>query len=124
MSRKIFYEKIGDQYVPVAEYDSELLDSFPAGSHLLVCTPGTRSYVYNIEPALAPMIAAGKIAEQSMLDAIWKASEMQPSKTPITLAQKLAWTNLANVFGDERYSLRRPSAIEIVDAGITAMMNE
>ena len=40
MVKKVYYEKIGRRYRPVAEYDSDLLDSFPKGSHLICVYPG------------------------------------------------------------------------------------
>ena len=35
--KKIYYEKVGRRYKPVAEYDPDYLDSFPKGSHLVMC---------------------------------------------------------------------------------------
>ena len=37
--KKIYYEKIGRRYVPVSEYDSEYLDSFSKGTHIVMCYP-------------------------------------------------------------------------------------
>ena len=34
--KKVYYIKEGRKYVPVAEYDNELLDSFPKGNHLVM----------------------------------------------------------------------------------------
>ena len=38
--KETFYRKIGHRYKPVLEYDSNMLDAFPAGAHLVVCEPG------------------------------------------------------------------------------------
>jgi hypothetical protein len=38
--KETFYRKRGRRYVPVNEYDQELLDSFPQGTHLVMCYPG------------------------------------------------------------------------------------
>lgn len=122
--RKIFYEKVGRRYVPVKEYDSDFLDSFPQGNHLVMCYPGGKSTRYNIDPALAPMIAAGRAAEDGMSQALVKASELKPSKTPITPEQKLAWENLAKAFGQEMYTLHGTSAADIVRVGLNAMQQE
>lgn len=122
--KKIYYEKVGRRYKPVAEYDNELLDSFPKGNHLVMCYPGGQSRRFNINPALAPMIAAGRYAEDAMSKALVQASEMRPHNKPITLKQKKAWTALAEAFGDDRYYIEIPSAREVTEAGLKAMEAE
>jgi hypothetical protein len=103
--KKIYYEKKGRRYVPVAEYDSDHLDSFPKGNHLVMCYPGGTSRRFNIDPALAPMIAAGRYAEDAISRAISKAAELRPQRTPITEAQQKAWRKLAKEMGDELCTL-------------------
>jgi hypothetical protein len=122
--KKIYYEKVGRRYKPVSEYDSEYLDSFPKGNHLVMCFPGGQSRRFNVNPALAPMIAAGRYAEDAMSKALVEASEMRPHNKPITVKQKKAWQALANAFGDERYYIEIPSAREVTEAGLKAMEAE
>lgn len=122
--KKVYYEKVGRRYVPVAEYDSDYLDSFPRGNHLVMCYPGGSSRRFNIEPALAPMIAAGRYAEDAMSSALVKASEMRPHNKPITEKQRKAWNALAKAFGDDRYYVELPSAREVTEAGVKAMQEE
>ena len=122
--KKIYYEKVGRRYVPVAEYDSTYLDSFPKGNHLVMCYPGGSSRRFNIEPAYAPMISAGRVAEDAMSKAVQKASEMRPHNKPITEKQRKAWEALAKAFGDDRYYVEIPSAREIAEEGIKAMSVE
>jgi len=122
--KKIYYEKVGRRYVPVAEYDNDLLDSFTKGNHLVMCYPGGSSRRFNIEPAYAPMIAAGRVAEDAMSAAVVKASEMRPRRTPITEGQRKAWKKLAKEFGEEVYYIELPSAREIAEEGLKAMMIE
>jgi hypothetical protein len=122
--KKIFYEKVGRRYKPVREYDSDFLDSFTKGTHLVVCYPGGKSIRYDIDPNYAAMIAAGRIAEDAICKAIYKASELRPQSTPITIGQKKAWEKLAKEFGDEMYSLRGLSAQDCAEAGIKAMQAE
>ena len=55
--KRIYYEKIGRRYRPVAEYDSDFLDSFSRGAHLVLCYPGGSSRRFNVEPNHAAMIA-------------------------------------------------------------------
>jgi len=122
--KKIYYEKVGRRYKPVAEYDSTYMDSFPKGNHLVMCYPGGTSRRFNIEPNYAAMIAAGRVAEDVISKAVVKASEMRPHKKPITEKQRKAWENLAKAFGDERYYVEIPSAREIAEEGVKAMMAE
>jgi len=122
--KKIFYERVGRRYKPVQEYDGTLLDAFPKGNHLVMCYPGGQSRRFNISPALAPMIAAGRYAEDAMSSAMVKASEMRPHNKPVTEKQKKAWEALAKSFGDDRYYIELPSAREVTEAGIKAMEAE
>ena len=122
--KKIYYEKRGRRYVPVAEYDNDFLDSFTKGNHLVMSYPGGTSRRFNIDPAYAPMIAAGRVAEDVICRAISKASEMRPQKTPITEAQRKAWNKLAKEFGDELCTLNGPSVRDCAEAGIKAMQEE
>jgi hypothetical protein len=122
--KKIFYEKVGRRYRPVLENDNEFYDALPKGNHLIMVYPGGRSTRYNVEPALAPMIAAGRVAEDRMCDAIRKASEMRPARTPITPGQQRAWKKLAKEFGDDLATLNTASNRDIAEAGIRALQEE
>ena len=110
--------------MPVYEYDNDLLDSFSKGTHLVDVYPGGKSTRYNIDPAYAPMIAAGRVAEDAMSKAISAASEMRPKSTPITEGQRRAWRKLAKEFGDDLATLNISSARDIAEAGIKAQMAE
>ena len=122
--KKIFYEKVGRKYVPVHEYDSDLLDSFPQGAHLVMSYPGGSSRRHNIDPDYAAMIAAGRVAEEAMCQAMQKASELRPQRKPVTPAQQRAWRKLAKEFGDELCTLRGASTHDMVEAGLQAMQTE
>jgi hypothetical protein len=122
--KKIFYEKVGGRYKPVREYDNDFLDSFAKGTHLVMSYPGGKSTRCNIDPNYAAMIAAGRIAEDAICKAIYKASELRPPSNPITIGQKKAWEKLAKEFGDEMCSLRGLSAQDCAEAGIKAMQEE
>ena len=122
--KKIYYEKIGRRYIPIAEYDNEFLDSFTKGNHLVMCYPGGSSRRFNIEPALAPMIAAGRVAEDAICRAISKAADLRPQRTPLTPRQKKAWEELAAAFGDELCTLQGLSIHDCAQAGVEAMHAE
>jgi hypothetical protein len=122
--KKIYYEKKGNRYVPVAEYDSDWIDSFHKGTHLLMVYPGGQSRRFNIDPNYAAMIAASRVAEEAIIRAMHKASELKPVRTPITEGQRKAWKKLAKEFGDELCTLSGASSHDIAEAGVKAMMAE
>ena len=124
MTKKIYYEKVGRKYVPVAEYDSNWMDSFHKGTHLLMVYPGGQSRRFNVDPDYAGLIAASRVAEDAMCKALNKASELRPARTPITPAQQRAWKKLAKEFGDELCTLNGASIHDIAEAGIKALQKE
>jgi hypothetical protein len=122
--KKVYYEKIGRRYHPVAEYDNDLLDSFPKGAHLVLCYPGGSSRRFNVEPNHAAMIAAGRVAEDKISEVIRKASELSPQRTPLTPKQLKAWQKLAKEFGEDLCTLQGASTRDIAEAGVKAMIEE
>ena len=124
MTETIFYIKKGRRYVPHSTYSTEFCDSFPKGTHLVDVYPGGSSRRFNIDPAYAPMIAAGRVAEDAMSRAISRASELRPRQTPLTEGQRKAWRKLAREFGDELCTLNINSARDVAEAGIQAQMAE
>lgn len=124
MVKTVFYEKVGRKYIPVREYDSLLQESFPEGAHLVITYPGGRSTRYNVDPNHAGLIAASRVAEDAMTRAMRMASELKPTKTPITESQRRAWKKLAKEFGDELCTLNGASAHDIAQAGINALLSE
>jgi len=124
MTKKIYYEKVGRRYVPVSEYDSDYLDSFGKGTHLVMSYPGGQSRRYNIDPDYAGLIAASRVAEDAMIRAMHIASELKPRQTPITEGQRRAWKKLAKEFGDELCTLNGSCAHDIAEAGIKALQDE
>ena len=122
--KKIFYEKVGRRYKPVLEYDTELLDSFPRGDHLVSVYPGGKSTRYHINASYAPMIAAGRVAEDAISRAIHDASEAKPKERPISEEQRKAWETMKHVFDDELFSLEFSSIRDLAEAGVNAMQAE
>jgi len=120
----IFYVKKGRRYVPHSTYSNEFCDSFPKGTHLVDVYPGGTSRRFNINPAYAPMIAAGRVAEDKISEAIRKASDLRPKSKPLTPGQKTAWDNLVKEFGEEARQLEWPSAREACEEAVKAMQEE
>jgi hypothetical protein len=126
MTKKIFYEKVGRRYKPVYEYDQTLLDSFSKGTHMVNVYPGGSSTRYNVDPAYAPMIAAGRVAEDAISRHIMETSKMRmPSRsTPLTEEQRAAWHALSKAMGKESYALEFCSYREAAEEGVKAMAQE
>jgi hypothetical protein len=126
VTKVLFYKKSGRKYIPVQEYDNELLDAFPKGTHLVDVYPGGSSRRFNIDPAYAPMIAAGRVAEDAISKSIMDASALRvPERDkPLTPAQLKAWKALAKAFGREQYALEWCSYREAAEAGVKAMQEE
>ena len=124
VTKKIYYEKRGRRYYPVMENDYEFQAAMPQGNHLIMCYPGGRSTRYNIDPALAPMIAAMRTSEDRMSEAVRKASEMRPRRKELTVEQQKAWTRLNKAMGDDIYTLEVGSSRDIAEAGLKAMQAE
>jgi hypothetical protein len=119
----IFYIKKGRRYVPHSTYSSEFCDSFPKGTHLVQSYPGGSMRRFNIDPAYAPMIAAGRVAEDAISNALMKANELRPQTTPITPSAQKAWQKLKKELGNEAM-LTRGSAREAAEMAVKAMADE
>lgn len=128
MTKKIYYERVGKRYKPVYEYDSDFHDAFPKGSHLISCYPGGKSVRYNVDPNYAAMIAAARLAEDAICDAVYEASKVRPaSREPLTEEQKAAFQRFVDLLPETdsmKYWMSRASTREIVEAGVDAMQKE
>jgi hypothetical protein len=120
----IFYIKKGRKYIPHSTYSNEFCDSFPKGTHLVQSYPGGSLRRFNIEPAYAPMIAAGRVAEDAISKILMQASDLRPKRAPMTPEQIEAWDKLVKVFGEEARCLEWPSAREACEAAVKAMQVE
>jgi len=124
MTRKTFYEKVGRRYVPVREYDSELHNAYPRGTHVTVVTPGVSSTRYNIDPDYAALIAASMVAYDHICKVIVDHSRLKPTKEPITREQKELWDQLSQSLDISVLPLYRASVAESVRVGTDAMIRE
>jgi hypothetical protein len=124
MTNTTFYKKQGRRYIPISEYSSDFIDAYSYGNHLVTVIPGSISRKYGIDPAFAPMVAAGRYAKDSMVSALLKASAARPAKTPFTQKQIDAWNKFKQEFDDGVTYIEYPSANEIIEAGLKAMQEE
>jgi len=123
--KKVYYEKRGRRYVPVAEYDREYCDSYPKGSHLVVCKPGSTLRRFDIDPALAPMIAAGQYALDHISETIRQSTELRPVNANLTEEDHRRWNQFIRTMPDDmRFLMTHGSAREAAEAGVQAMVDE
>jgi len=119
----IFYIKQGRKYIPHSTYNSEFCDAFPKGTHLVQSYAGGSLRRFNIDPKYAPMIAAGRVAEEKISEVLMKANELRPMTAPITPAAHRAWMKLKKELGNDAM-LTRGSAREAAESAVNAMVQE
>ena len=125
MTKKIFYEKVGRRYKPVAEYNSDLMDAMHKGTHIVMCYPGGRSTRYGIDPAFGPMIAAGRFAEDAISQKLMDTSALRVAKNvELTEYQRKCWYALQDALGSGNLALEWCSYREAAEAGVKAMQIE
>lgn len=121
-----YYEKIGRRYVAVSEWDPDLVDALPKGNHLIMVYPGGTSRRYNIDPAYAPMIAAGRIAEEAIRLRMAKEQELRPV-SKITVQQRRAFDRFLETMPEDdphRNMMTHGSIHDCIEAGVKAMSEE
>jgi hypothetical protein len=123
--KTVFYKKVGRRYVPVSEYDSELLDAFPKGTHIVMSYPGGKSTRYNIDPNYAAMIAAGRVAEDAITQSIQHSTELRPMNRDMDEDLQRRWKEfIATVPDHFRFMFTHGSARDAAEAGVKAMQEE
>ncbi len=123
--KKIFYEKVGRRYRPVYEYDSEMLDALPKGTHIVMSYPGGKSTRYNIDPNYAAMIAAGRVAEDAITQSIQHSTELRPMNREMDEDLQQRWKEfIATVPDHFRFMFTHGSARDAAEAGVKAMQEE
>ena len=114
------YQKVGRRYKQVGEYMQ--FDCFPLGAHLLVVNKGCTSYLRNVEPDKAGVLAAMKIAKDAMVQAFMEASDLRPANQPVTITEeqrRLLDELKATGFCTEMWI--RESIQGIIDAGMKVL---
>ena len=122
--RETFYRRVGRRYRPVSEYDSELMDALPEGHHLISVQVGLTSRRFDVDPSLAPMIAAGLYAEDAISRAIYNAMELKPHKVTMTVRQLALMEELTASMNQQDAQWIRPCARDAAEAGVRALQAE
>ena len=108
------YTKVGRRYRPVAEHEE--WDSYPAGAHLVVCSPGSTLRRFNIDPDRAGLLAAAEPLRDQIRALVMELHRMRPTRRPVTQAQADAWHAFERAMGNEGYVVEYASVGEIADA--------
>ena len=114
------YQKHGRRYKQVGQYLE--FDCFSSGAHLLVVNKDCTSYLHNVEPDKAGVLAAMKIAKDAMVQAFMEASDLRPANQPVTITEeqrRLLDELKATGFNESVWI--RESAQGIIDAAFTAL---
>lgn len=114
------YQKHGRRYTELGKYVD--IDCYEYGAHLLVVNKGCTSYLRNVEPDKAGVLAAMKIAKDAMVQAFMEASDLQPANQPVTITeeQRRLLDELKSTGFNESVWIRE-SIQGIIDAGMKAL---
>ena len=92
------YKKVNRRYIPVGLYEPEQ-QYLPIGNHLVIVSPGCTSTRYNINVSDAVVLAAVQNVRKALVDALVKATELQPVDREMTSLEKQAWTEYVRIAG-------------------------
>ena len=116
------YKKVGRRYRPVAEHEE--WDSYPAGAHLAVCSPGSTLRRFDIDPDRAGLLAAAEPLREQIRARVMDLHKMRPTRRPVTLAQQAAWRRFQKAMGGDGYWVEYASVGEIADAVVDLIVKE
>jgi len=105
-----YYKKVKtpsgrNKYIKVSEYDGQFRSSLPVGTWVQVQRKNGMSRRYQIDPAIAPLIAASIILGDKIQDIVSSAASFGPPKSTekeaeaLTPEQIVAWENFRKAFG-------------------------
>ena len=116
------YKKVGRRYKPVAEHEE--WDSYPAGAHLVVCSPGSTMRRFSIDPDRAGLLAAADLLRAEIRALVMELHRMRPTRRPVTQAQADAWHAFERAMGNDGYVVECASVGEIADAVVDLIVKE
>ncbi len=116
------YKKVGRRYKPVAEHEE--WDSYPAGAHLVVCSPGSTLRRFDIDPDRAGLLAAAEPLREQIRALVVELHKMRPTRRPVTMEQAAAWRRFQKVMGGDGYFVEYASVGEIADAVVELIVTE
>lgn len=119
-----FYKKVGRRYIPVLEHDSEVMDALPYGDHLISVRRSSESRRHRVDPAFAPMIAAGLYALDAMVKSIYDNMSLREEPVRLTPQQQKLMSELTASMNRQDLKWTRPAAFDAAQAGIRTLQEE
>ena len=116
------YKKVGKRYKPAAEHEE--WDSYPAGAHLVVCSPGSTLRRFSIDPDRAGLLAAAELLRSQIRALVMDLHKMRPTRRPVTMQQAAAWRRFQKAMGNDAYCVEYASVGEIADAVVDLIVTE
>ena len=116
------YKKAGRRYKPVAEHEE--WDSYPAGAHLVICSPGSTLRRFSIDPDRAGLLAAAEPLRGQIRALVMELHKMLPTRRPVTMKQAAAWRAFDKAMGNYGYCVEYASVGEIADAVVDLIVKE
>ena len=116
------YKKVGRRYKPAAEHEE--WDSYPAGAHLVVCSPRSTMRRFNIDPDRAGLLAAAEPLRSQIRALVMELHKMRPTRRPVTMQQAAAWRRFQKAMGNDAYAVEYASVGEIADAVVDLIVKK
>jgi hypothetical protein len=117
------YKKVGRRYVEIGVHQNEAY-YYPNGATLVWAREGNTLTRYGIDPADAALLAAGQRMEDSMLEAMRKATEFKPQSRKYTKNELVGWEAYKKVAGvPTSLVLEGASMQDVVKAGIDVLID-
>ena len=92
------FKKVNRKYIPIGLYDQEQ-QYLPIGNHLVIVSPRCTSTRYNIQVDEAVVLAAVQNVRKALVDALVKATELQPDRRRLTPLEEQAWDAYVGIAG-------------------------
>jgi hypothetical protein len=109
----VFYKKVGRRYVPVSEYNDNLLDALPEGVTMVYVKPGVTSYVYRVEPDFEAVDAALEVMKDDIINIFVELMELKPKSPTLTERQRELWNELKGSFNEQDFYCIRESMYDM-----------
>lgn len=124
METKTIYKKVNRRYIPIGLYEPEQ-QYLPIGNHLVTVSPCCTSTRYNIAISEAVVLAAVQNVRTALVDALVKATELQPVDREMTVLEKQAWAEYVRIAGTPKgLQFEGLSMSDIVDKALEVLKKE
>jgi len=121
----VFYKKVNGEYVEISEYDAEFNDAIPLNTAMLTVSKGSSTTRrYNVDIAIAPLLAGSIHLEDTVCNLLSKALQARPATIQdMTPKEQEAWDNLMTIGGDN-FNMLTHESIGEVSRGISDKLME